>query len=118
MRDILFRGRRTDNKEWAYGYLVQNKNYAVIVQQIRKSALKFKLEVHRVSIETVGQYTGVDDINGVKIFERSIIKCQSWLEFNIKSQVYYDPSKAGFYICGDRREYTLDQVMNIEVVDN
>ena len=71
-REILFRGKRADTKEWIYGDVQQNVDAVKIREQepnIQHIARSFV-----VIPETVGQFTGLTDIHGVKIFEGDIIK--------------------------------------------
>ena len=59
MREILFRGKRADNGEWAtspYPY----------------GTMSSDTMTHDFVLDTVGQYTGMTDKNGVKIFEGDI----------------------------------------------
>ena len=64
-REILFRGKRADNWEWAYGGLFENseeEGLITYIYQFRDGALP-------VIPETVGQFTGLYDTNGKEIFE-------------------------------------------------
>ena len=72
MRTILFKAKRADNAEWVEGSLVFDAIGQPRIAQVDKSGKG--LVFHKVILETVCQYTGLDDKNGVKIWEGSRIK--------------------------------------------
>jgi hypothetical protein len=66
MRSILFRGKRVDNGEWVEGsFLKLGKTHNIQAGKI-EGGLYASYVVYP---ETVGQFTGLTNKNGIKVFE-------------------------------------------------
>ena len=127
MREILFRGKRTDNGEWVEGDLLQTRyhsghiEYQIMPQTPVSSA-------YPVLSETVGQFTGLTDRNGVKmIFEGDICRFKYLNDVHV-GEIVFNVTTASFVmryqsivgVYGEKATHKmlLSACDNIEVIGN
>ena len=74
MRDIIFRGKRISDGEWVEGYLGVEVGGAPVIEYCGTDEdVGDYVEEQFVNPESIGEFTGLTDKNGSKIFEGDIL---------------------------------------------
>ena len=128
MREILFRGKRKDTGEWVYGYLGVFKGisqiYVPFTEEEEKENEGHIFSAigglwHTVFLETVGQYTGLTDKNGKRIFEGDIVKMLYKDDLaEIGPIMWSDVDLRYKFASSDGTAYSFDCTATLEVIGN
>lgn len=78
-REILFRGKIDKNDNWVYGSL---NNTDPQFPEIMYCDKNWNVHSHLIKPETIGQFTGLIDKNGTKIFEGDICKYYNQIDYD------------------------------------
>ena len=114
MREIIFRGKRADNGEWVYGSLITERNmFDGNLMTMHIQDIEEPYDDNLIDDETVGQYTGLTDKNGVKVFEEDIVRIFDGEYFS--GVVKYSNEQGSFTVDDTSLHYW---VSDIEVIGN
>ena len=123
MREILFRGKQTDNGEWIEGaYSPFYLNFGEREEKPHIIIISDDEDIDglwcEVIPETVGQYTGLTDKNGVRIFEGDIVSLVK--HDSLIYKVVYVPCRYELVNSKGVNCFVLDiyKSENIEVIGN
>lgn len=114
-REILFRGKDIYGK-WFYGDLINLTN------ELKQICNHTQFEhAHSVDIKTIGQYTGLNDKNGKKIFEGDIVSTENSDDY--LGVVEWEKDNAGLAVSFDGlfekfKEINFVDKVKLEVIGN
>lgn len=129
MRDYKFRGRRLDNGEWEYGYVLPARNWkrafiwgsiGQISETIGESGPAKAIGCIEVNPATVGQWTRLHDKNGTEIYEADLLKSTYVYEVHYNDGEWWLRSIDSPHVCKDTA-YNLHYALcnlDIKVIGN
>lgn len=115
MREIKFRAREIATKKYIYGNLIhyeEGANFSIFETDIRKYS-------EDVDLNTIGQYTGLNDGKGVDIYEGDILQYKDSNGVTQIGEVRYDQNHCCFIVQGLKSApQSLNAFWEFKVVGN
>jgi uncharacterized phage protein (TIGR01671 family) len=115
MTEILFRGKRADNGEWVYGF-----PFAIHAGLVVEGIETLDGDRPRIDPSTVGQYTGLRERNGKRIFEWDVVvietDCIPSFMLN-RYVVVWDDDQVAYKLLKDNTIYDLP-MGRMEIIGN
>lgn len=110
MREIEFRAKLQGHKEWIYGLpnQVYRKNGIDSIHDLESNVVEY------IRTDTLGQFTGIKDLNKTKIFEGDIVKNK----YGGIGVVEYDEECCAYKICYSDEEHFFEDDDIFEVIGN
>lgn len=129
-----FRGRSKQTGRWLFGDLIRIDRCVFIapldvfwldfIDRRETNPMHHPYDVYEVFPSTVGQFTGITDKDGTKIYEGDIIECVSWNDFftnpdtgevmePFRRKVYIELRNGGFKMIEKMPEPLEDRVWDI-----
>ncbi|MGQ4893382.1 MAG: YopX family protein [Candidatus Njordarchaeia archaeon] len=123
------RGKRKDNREWVYGWLIQDCEGNYYILTYLNNVIDFEkedIEVYEVIPETIGYFIGLYDKPNKEIYDGDILMRDRRTIFTPDAEpqlalVYYDINEARFWIKErhiDLEFFNMQQLKEFEIIGN
>lgn len=111
MRDIIFRGKRLDNGEWMYGDLqIGDDDHIPMIGTVGPGRW---VEYIQVAENTIGQYTGLKDRYGDRIWEGDLVEHGDEV-----SEVFFDTENSCFDFKSSNDPFAAQFSCDYEILGN
>jgi len=113
MRNIIFRGKRLDNGEWETGSLIISMVCGIKHYHIQREGTAGYLYCFAVDPDTVGQYTGLKDRYGDRIWEGDLVEHGDEV-----SEVFFDTENSCFDFKSSNDPFAAQFSCDYEILGN